>query len=275
MGGKASLTGYQVFKGVSTGLVVPPQTLQLDLRAQQLLLPPSCNHATLRRSSLLRSRLLLVLIPSVRDPLDDVLPILVKLELGDLDLAGRNANRHALAVGLLAAHTLNVDDVFETVDRHDFTLTALVAAALDDDLVVFADGDCANLWYVWSESAGSLDDAHAIIDHSGGRAYVVLLPELCGRCQSGHGRVAKGAHVSGCVVTLRQRCAHDDPAHAGWGLEVSLAALPPAGMQTAIDLGHLGGGGDEEGWVVKGVMLLSRNYFFADGGRMSNSTCQD
>lgn len=93
----------------------------------------------------LASRLLLVDLPSRRDTLKDALPVLVQLQLGDLDLARRNANRHALSVRLLAADALDVDDVFEAVDGDDLALTALVGAALDDDLVVLADGDRANL----------------------------------------------------------------------------------------------------------------------------------
>jgi hypothetical protein len=38
-----------------------------------------------------------------------------------------------------------VHDVFEAVDGGDLALAALVAAALDHDLVVFAEGDCADL----------------------------------------------------------------------------------------------------------------------------------
>ena len=51
-----------------------------------------------------------------------------------------------MAVGLLARDTLDVDDVLEAVDRGDLALAALVGAALDDDLVVFADGNCADLY---------------------------------------------------------------------------------------------------------------------------------
>jgi hypothetical protein len=38
-----------------------------------------------------------------------------------------------------------VDDVFEAVDGEDFAFAAFVAAAFDHDLVVFAEGDCADL----------------------------------------------------------------------------------------------------------------------------------
>lgn len=79
------------------------------------------------------------------DALDDVLAVLVELELGDFHLGGRDANGDGLAVGLLAGDALNVNDVLEAVHRGDLALTTLVGAALDDDLVVLADGDGADL----------------------------------------------------------------------------------------------------------------------------------
>ena len=56
-----------------------------------------------------------------------------------------DADGDALAVGLLAGDALDVDDVFETVDAGDLALAALVGASDDGDLVVFADGDGADL----------------------------------------------------------------------------------------------------------------------------------
>lgn len=89
--------------------------------------------------------LLLVGLAALGDALEDVLTVLVELELGDLDFAGGDADGDALAVGLLAGDTLDVDNVFETVASGDLALTALVAAALDDNLVVLAEGDRADL----------------------------------------------------------------------------------------------------------------------------------
>lgn len=43
------------------------------------------------------------------------------------------------------------------------------------------------------------------------------------------------------INTFAQWRGHDDPAHTGGSLEVSLAALAPAGVQIAVDLGHDGG----------------------------------
>ena len=88
---------------------------------------------------------LLVRLATLGDTLDDRLPVLVQVELGDLDLAGGDANGHALAVGLLTRDTLDVDNVLEAVHGGDLALTALVGAALDDDLVVLTDGDRADL----------------------------------------------------------------------------------------------------------------------------------
>ena len=86
-----------------------------------------------------------LLIAANLDALEDVLAILVELELGDDDVAGVDAEGHALARGLLARHALDVDDVFETVHRGDLALLVLVGATNDRDLVALADGDAADL----------------------------------------------------------------------------------------------------------------------------------
>lgn len=113
--------------------------------------------------------LLLVGDTSGSDALDDVLTVLVELELGDLDLGGSDADWDGLAVGLLAGDALNVDDIFETVDGGDLALTALVGATLDDNLVVLADGNGADLEI---HVRGMLEGV------DGGLAYVVLLAEF-------------------------------------------------------------------------------------------------
>ena len=83
------------------------------------------------------------------NPLQYLLPILIQLQLRDLDFARRDANWDTLAVALLSCHTLDVHDVLEAVDGGDFAFAAFVRATLDDYFVVFADGDCADLWRVW------------------------------------------------------------------------------------------------------------------------------
>lgn len=67
------------------------------------------------------------------------------MELGDLDLGGGNTDGNALAVGLLAGDALDVNHVLEAVAGGDLALTALVAAALDDNLVVLAERDGADV----------------------------------------------------------------------------------------------------------------------------------
>lgn len=76
----------------------------------------------------------------------DILTVLVKLELGDDDVGGVEAQRDGLAGGLVAGDTLDVDNVLETVHGGDLALTALVGAADNGDLVVLADGDAADLF---------------------------------------------------------------------------------------------------------------------------------
>lgn len=46
---------------------------------------------------------------------------------------------------LVAGDALDVDDIFETVDRGDLALLVLVGATDDRNLIILADGDAANL----------------------------------------------------------------------------------------------------------------------------------
>lgn len=57
-----------------------------------------------------------------------------------------NADRHALAGGLVAGDTLDVDHIFETVNRGDLALLVLVEAADNLNLIILADGDAPDLW---------------------------------------------------------------------------------------------------------------------------------
>lgn len=79
-------------------------------------------------------------------PLKYVLPVLVKLQLGNHDLARRYAHRYARPIRLLFRDSLNVDDIFETVDGGDLAVATFVGAAGYSDFVVFANGDGADLW---------------------------------------------------------------------------------------------------------------------------------
>lgn len=106
----------------------------------------TCSPSHVHQEHLSLGTLLLVGDTSSSDALDDVLTVLVELELGDFDLRGSDADGDGLAVGLFAGDALNVDNIFETVDGGDFALATLVGATLDDDLVVLADGDGADLY---------------------------------------------------------------------------------------------------------------------------------
>jgi hypothetical protein len=80
-------------------------------------------------------------LPSLSNPLQNLLSIFVQLQLRHNDFAGVNTERYRLAVGLIAGDSLEVDEVFEAVDGGDFAFTAFVGAADDCDFVVFADGN--------------------------------------------------------------------------------------------------------------------------------------
>lgn len=75
----------------------------------------------------------------------DRLPVLVKLELGDDDVAGVDAQGNGSTVDLVAGDTSDVDDVLQAVDRGDLALLVLVGAADNGDLIVLADGDAADV----------------------------------------------------------------------------------------------------------------------------------
>lgn len=79
------------------------------------------------------------------DALKDGLTVLVKLELGDDDVGGVDADGDGGTGGLVAGDALDVDDVLEAVDGSDLALLVLVGAADNGDLVVLADGDGADL----------------------------------------------------------------------------------------------------------------------------------
>jgi len=96
--------------------------------------PTSTSHSRLLSPRTLR-------LSPLRDPLQYALPILINLQLRDHDLARRDTQRYTLPIALLACDALNVDDVFQTVDRDDFAFAAFVRAARDDYFVVFANGD--------------------------------------------------------------------------------------------------------------------------------------
>jgi hypothetical protein len=84
--------------------------------------------------------------PSNLDPLQYALTVLVQLQLLNDAVRRMDADGYRLTRGFLADYTLNVDDVFETVDRRYFAFTAFVRTAGNDDFVVFPDWNGTNLW---------------------------------------------------------------------------------------------------------------------------------
>lgn len=56
-----------------------------------------------------------------------------------------NAERYRLTVGLFPDDSLNVHDVFETVDGYDFAFAAFVGSSSYKNFVVFADRDRSDL----------------------------------------------------------------------------------------------------------------------------------
>lgn len=110
------------------------------------------------------------------DSLENVLSILVELEFADDNLARVNANLDRLAVRLLTRHSLDVNEVFQTVDRGDLAFSALVGATNDGDFVVLPDGHASNLSLV-----------RYLLKLSDEGTYTVLLSELLGE-RSAHDR---------------------------------------------------------------------------------------
>lgn len=155
---------------------------------------------------------LAVRLPTLTYPLQNVLPVLVQLELCDDALWRSNTDGDWLAVRLFACDSLDVYDVFETVDGSNFALTTLVRASWDDDFVVFADRNGADLKIagvlafevILSCVASNTDYRGQCHLLSVGLPYIVLLTQF-----------------------LAQRSAHDGASDAGGSAEMRLARLPP------------------------------------------------
>ena len=101
------------------------------------------------------AHLFLVRFPPMRDALQYLLSVLIHFELRYLDLRGCDTERHALTIALLARDPFHMDDIFKAVDGSDFALATFVAAAHDNDFVVFAEGDRRDLLYrrLWVRSS--------------------------------------------------------------------------------------------------------------------------
>ena len=87
-----------------------------------------------------------LLLPPLLDPLKYVLPILVKLQFRNDDLAWRYSDWRTRPIRLLFRDSFNVDNVFKTVDGGNLAIAAFVAATDYGYFVVFANRDGANLW---------------------------------------------------------------------------------------------------------------------------------
>lgn len=74
--------------------------------------------------------------------------------------------------------------------------------------------------------------------------------------------------VHAVVHTLGERRTHDHTAHAGGGLEVSLAALSPAGVEGGVDLRHCAGPGRRR-WVGGAVVSCRRRRPSSSGGSLN------
>jgi hypothetical protein len=114
-------------------------------------------HANQPRPGIFHLFLLRYVLPSSLDALQNVLAILVQLQLRDDDLGGVDADGHRLAGRLLLDDSLDVDDILEAVDGGDLSLPSLVGTPDNSDLVVFSDGDGADLRGRVSAQLGTIE----------------------------------------------------------------------------------------------------------------------
>lgn len=75
----------------------------------------------------------------------DGLAVLVKVKVGDNDLGRVDTDRDRGTIGLLAVDALNVDNPLAAIDLDDLALATLVGATNDQNFVILADRDGANL----------------------------------------------------------------------------------------------------------------------------------
>lgn len=115
---------------------IPSQLYAQSMKCQTR--PNQAEHLCLRLQLLLN-------LATVLDALQNVLTVLVKLQLGDDDLRGVNADGDGLARGFVLGDSLDVNDVFETINGGDLSFTTLVGASDNEDFVVLANGDRSDL----------------------------------------------------------------------------------------------------------------------------------
>ena len=77
---------------------------------------------------LLLFTLLQLVLSAFSNALQNAFPVFIHLQFRDDAFAGVDANGYRLAVGLFAGDTLDVDDVFEAVDRGNFAFATFVGA---------------------------------------------------------------------------------------------------------------------------------------------------
>src|SRR6266487_2958610 len=80
-------------------------------------------------------------LPSFTYAVQNALTVFIQLQLGDDNFGRMNTDRHALAIGFFTGYSLDMHDVFKSVDARDFTLATLVGPPNYGYLVIFAD------WY--------------------------------------------------------------------------------------------------------------------------------
>lgn len=106
-----------------------------------------CQSPTPQHLFLLRLQLLLDL-SSCLDALQNVLSVLVELQLRDDNFRWVNADLDGLAGGLVFGDSLDVNDVFETVNGCDLAFSALVGSSNDKHFIILPDGDGADLDFI-------------------------------------------------------------------------------------------------------------------------------
>lgn len=123
-----------------------------------------------------------------------------------------DADWDGLAIGLLTADSLDVDDILKAINGCDLSLTALVGSPHNSDLIILAN------WY-----RSDLDGLYPVR-----RIYSICdsLSSCMQWCGVRFGDVEKSTYVVLLTEFLAQGGAHDGSSLAGGSAEVRLARLP-------------------------------------------------
>ena len=73
------------------------------------------------------------------------LAMLVNLQLGDLDIGGRNTNKVGLSISLVPGDSLNVDNPLLAKDRDNLSFTALEMTTNNLDFIILSNRNRSNL----------------------------------------------------------------------------------------------------------------------------------